>query len=157
MNEELISRFPYELSGGEQQRVVIARALATNPCFLIADEPTSSLDAVHKRQIIELLKDLQGRLGLTMLLISHDLAIVSHIADRIGVMYQGKLVEVAPIDCLFKSPAHPYSKILLKSVLCGAWEQFQTFYLKREAPDGVTSSRHYSIWNLRWVVGMNGV
>ena len=116
LNEQLIPRFPYELSGGQQQRVVIARALSTNPSFLIADEPTSSLDAVHKRKIIALIKNLQQQLGLTMLLISHDLRAVSHIADRIGVMYRGELIEYGSKERILKNPVKPYTKLLLESI-----------------------------------------
>ncbi len=115
LNKNSISRFPHELSGGQQQRVVIARALSTNPSFLIADEPTSSLDAVHKWHITNLLKNLQQQLGLTMLFISHDFKIVARLADRIGVMFQGELVEVGSREKILKSPSHPYVKLLLRS------------------------------------------
>jgi peptide/nickel transport system ATP-binding protein len=94
LGEELLSRLPHELSGGQQQRVIIARALTTDPTLLIADEPTASLDNKHKQAIIELLKSLHQELGLTIVIISHDLSVVSQIADRFAVMYQGELVEV---------------------------------------------------------------
>lgn len=113
LNERVLNRFPAELSGGQQQRVAIARALAMEPTFLIADEPTASLDAAHKRQLIELLDNLKKQLGLTLLLITHDLALAAATADRIGVMYHGQLVEIAPTRQLFDHPAHTYSRILV--------------------------------------------
>ncbi len=115
LNGELMPRFPNELSGGQRQRVAIARALATRPSFLIADEPTSSLDAPVKCQIIELLLDLKSQLGLTLLLISHDLALVATISNRVAVLYNGTLVELAPTGALVRSPLHPYSKLLVQS------------------------------------------
>lgn len=111
----LQTRFPNELSGGQRQRVAIARAIATRPEFIIADEPTSSLDALSKRKIVALLKDLQQRLGLTLLLISHDLALVSEVSDRIAVLYRGSLVETASTRSLLSRPRHPYTKQLLGS------------------------------------------
>lgn len=115
LSAELMHRFPNELSGGQRQRVAIARALATSPRFIIADEPTSSLDASMKRQIVDLLLDLRHRFGLTLLLISHDLAMVAHASDRIAVMYKGEVVELAPTNVLVRSPVHPYSKLLVQS------------------------------------------
>lgn len=115
LEENIFNRYPYELSGGQQQRVMIARVLAANPEFIVADEPTSSLDAINKGQIISLLKDLKDKFGLTILLISHDLSMVTKIADRIGVMYQGELVEVASAMELYNSPVHPYSELLIHS------------------------------------------
>jgi len=113
LDVKIAARFPAELSGGQQQRVAIARALAMEPTFLIADEPTASLDAAHKRQLIELLDNLKKQLGLTLLLITHDLALAAATADRIGVMYHGQLVEIAPTQQLFDDPAHTYSRILV--------------------------------------------
>lgn len=115
LEADMVSRFPHELSGGQRQRIAIARALATEPIFLVADEPTSSLDASVKHQIIELLQDLQFRFHLTLLLISHDLTMVYEISNRIAVMYDGVIVEIAPSMTLMRSPVHPYSKLLVQS------------------------------------------
>ena len=115
LDSDMITRFPHELSAGQRQRVAIARALTTCPTFLVADEPTSSLDASLKRHIIDLLMDLRRRLGLTLFLISHDLAMVSHASDRIAVMYNGAVVEVAHTNSLIRSPVHPYTKLLVQA------------------------------------------
>lgn len=114
LQSDLISRYPHQLSGGQQQRVVIARALAPDPEFVIADEPTSSIDAVFKKQIIQLLKELQKELGLTLLLISHDLDLVADASDRTAVLYKGFLVEVGTTDLVVESPLHPYTRRLLE-------------------------------------------
>lgn len=109
-------KFPHEFSGGQRQRISIARAIASNPDFLICDEPTSALDVSVQAQVLNLMKDLQRRHGLTYLFISHNLAVVSHVSDHIGVMYLGRLVEVAPADELFRHPRHPYTKMLIDAI-----------------------------------------
>jgi peptide/nickel transport system ATP-binding protein len=109
-------KYPHEFSGGQRQRISIARALASAPQFLVCDEPTSALDVSVQAQILNLMKDLQRQLGLTYLFISHNLAVVYHVSDRIGVMYLGRLVEVARAKDLFAAPAHPYTRLLLETI-----------------------------------------
>jgi len=108
-----VGKYPHEFSGGQRQRICIARALAAEPKLIVCDEPTSALDVSVQAQVLNLMSDLQEEFGLTYLLISHDLTIVQHMADRIGVLYLGRLIEEAPRDTLFGTPKHPYTKMLM--------------------------------------------
>jgi peptide/nickel transport system ATP-binding protein len=109
-------KFPHQFSGGQRQRVSIARALATNPEFLVCDEPTSALDVSVQAQVLNIMKELQARQGLTYLFISHNLAVVRHVSDRVGVMYLGRLIELADKAPLFARPRHPYTRMLLDAI-----------------------------------------
>lgn len=116
LQSSYVNRFPYELSGGEKQRVAMARALINNPDFLLADEPVSGVDVSIRSQILNLIKDLIDEMQLTCLFISHDLSVIEYMSDRIGVMYVGKLVELAPVEILYDNPQHPYTEALLSAI-----------------------------------------
>ena len=144
------AKFPHEFSGGQRQRIAIARALSSKPEFIVCDEPTSALDVSVQAQILNLMRDLQDEFGLTYLLISHDLSVVRHMANRIGVLYLGRLVEVADAKRLFTEPQHPYTRMLLDAVpdlaLSGrgasrSWAKSPTRLIRRPAAPFTRAAR----------------
>ncbi len=116
LNPSFINRYPHEFSGGQRQRIGLARALATSPSFIVADEPISALDVSIQAQVVNLMADLRSRLGLTYLMVSHDLSMVRYISDRVAVMYLGRIVEIGDRDPVFDTPRHPYTRALLSAI-----------------------------------------
>jgi oligopeptide/dipeptide ABC transporter ATP-binding protein len=116
LDEEHLKRFPHQLSGGQKQKVVIARALANNPTFIVADEPTSNLDSAAKKQILDLIIKIKNRLSITILLISHDISVISYATDRVAVMLNGRIVELGPTEDVIRNPLHPYTEHLINVV-----------------------------------------
>jgi len=142
LQSSLLSRYPHELSGGQLQRLALARSLIVRPTFLVADEPTSSLDAHYKIQILALLKNLQRSFDLTLLLISHDLSVVKNISNRIAVIYKGEIVEIASTDDFFRNPLHPYSQLLVESEALTLTDSQNMNHCEQQKPSCESESHH---------------
>ncbi len=138
LEPDVLQRFPHELSSGQRQRVALARALLPEPELIIADEAVSSLDVSVQARIIELILDLRQKLGIAFLFIAHDLAVIQQLADRVGIMYLGKMIEIAPADRLFAQPAHPYTRALLEAVPIPDPAQGHPVVLQGEPPSALT-------------------
>ena len=137
LDASYINRYPHEFSGGQRQRIVIARALATNPDMLFCDEAVSALDVSVRAQILNLLEDLQNKLHLTYMFVSHDLSVIEHICDRVAIMYLGKIVEIGTKDDIFKNPQHPYTKALLSAIPMIGKRDSERIILKGDIPSPV--------------------
>lgn len=136
LTKEALTKFPHEFSGGQRQRIGIARALSMNPNFIIADEPVSALDVSVQSQVLNLMMDLQDEFNLTYLFISHDLSVVKHISDRVGVMYLGRIVEIGPKKDIYSNPLHPYTQALLSAIPVVNFEnEREKIQLKGEQPN----------------------
>ncbi|MFI5404585.1 MAG: ABC transporter ATP-binding protein [Candidatus Gagatemarchaeaceae archaeon] len=138
--EHIVERYPFELSGGMRQRVMIAMALSQQPALLIADEPTTALDVTTQAQVLKLMKEIRDKLGTTILLVTHDLAVASQVADRVIVMYAGQIVEDAEVHDIFAKPRHPYTQGLLACIPSGTREGKQLVPIKGTIPDLITAS-----------------
>jgi len=134
LSSRMADQYPHEFSGGQRQRIAIARALSLNPEMLILDEPVSALDVSIQAQILNLLMEIQQKFGLTFLIISHDLAVVEHVSTHIGVMYLGRLVEIAPVGELYANPSHPYTQALLDSVPVADPDNIRESVIEGEIP-----------------------
>ena len=137
LDASYINRYPHEFSGGQRQRIVIARALATNPDMLFCDEAVSALDVSVRAQILNLLEDLQNKLHLTYMFVSHDLSVIEHICDRVAIMYLGKIVEIGTKDDIFKNPQHPYTKALLSAIPMIGKRDSERIIIKGDIPSPV--------------------